>query len=436
MSFRVRLFAALFASCLFLAGAVAAEAPKSNVPAESAKPAQKTVWSFQTRTDKSAVGYKVGEPVVFTVELLADGKPADKGVKVAWERNGDDGVTETGEAESGAPFLVTTKGTAPGFIRLTVKALNPDGSPVMNGKRPVALTSGAACDIDKIAVAPEPADFDAFWNRQKERVNAVPLKELERVPVKVGTPGVVCYDVKVAAPGGKPMSGYLCMPEGAKAKSLPLTVVYFGYGVYPIGKNDGMAKDRIVLSVNAHGFLNGRPKEYYENLRNGELKGYAFSEQENADPETTYFNGMMLRLIRSLEYARSLPEWNGKDLTVMGHSQGGMQAGFAAGLDPHVTKAILNQPWMCDNGGAAMGHLRGGWHIKPTPALMYYDTIYQMRRFKGEVELMAGLGDYVCPPFGMTAIYNEAKGPKKITYTQSVGHNGNPRGEKIVLEKR
>lgn len=49
--------------------------------------------------------------------------------------------------------------------------------------------------------------------------------------------------------------------------------------------------------------------------------------KENEDPETTYFNGMMLRLIRSLEYAKSLPEWDGKNLTVQGHSQGGMQAG-------------------------------------------------------------------------------------------------------------
>lgn len=98
-----------------------------------------------------------------------------------------------------------------------------------------------------------------------------------------------------------------------------------------------------------------------------------------------------------------------------------------------MTEAVLNQPWMCDIGGAAMGHLRGTWHIRPTEALKYYDTIYHMRRYDGKVKLMAGLGDYVCPPSGMAVIYEEAKGPKEIVYTQSAGHNGNPAGEKITL---
>ena len=187
-----------------------------------------------------------------------------------------------------------------------------------------------------------------------------------------------------------------------------------------------------MLSVNAHGFLNGQPREYYENLKNGELKGYAFNEKENQDPETTYFNGMMLRLIRSLEYVKSLPEWNGKDLTVEGHSQGGMQAAIAAGLDKDVTMAIPNQPWMCDMGGAALGHLRGNWHIKPTPALFYYDPVFHIRRYDGRLKVLAGLGDYVCPPSGMAALYNNAKGPKEIVYTQGAGHTGNAKGEKFT----
>ena len=439
MSIHSMLSAAALACFLLMAGCTSVNEAGKTAPAKAEKaekaekPAKKGIFSFRVKTDKPAVSYKIGEPVVFTVELCEDGEPAEAGKLISWERRGDDGVVEKGEAKSGAPVKVVTKGTKPGFIRLSVKAADADGSALKNGSRAVTVTSGAAVAPGRLPVAPEPKDFDAFWERQKERVRAVPMKELERVPVDCRAKGVVCYDVKVSAPGGKPMSGYLCMPENAKPKSLPVTVVYFGYGVYPIGKNDGMAKDRIVLSVNAHGFLNGQPKEYYSELSKGELKGYAFDRKENEDPETTYFNGMMLRLIRSLEYAKSLPEWDGKNLTVQGHSQGGMQAGIAAGLDGDVTEAVLNQPWMCDIGGAAMGHLRGTWHIRPTEALKYYDTIYHMRRYDGKVKLMAGLGDYVCPPSGMAVIYEEAKGPKEIVYTQSAGHNGNPSGEKFTL---
>ncbi len=428
MSFFSRFLIALFSAAFLLSGTVFAE--PTAVVVEAAK--QIKHHSLKGRTEKSAASYAAGEPVVFVVELFGDGKPVANGQKIAWVRNGDDGVVEKGEADASAPVKIETTGKTPGFIRLKVDALYADGTPVKNGDRAVTFTLGAVCDAAKLTVATEPEDFDAFWDRQKERVKAVPMVEQERVPVKVGTPGVVCYNVTVTAPGRKPLTAYLSMPEDAKEKSLPATVVYFGYGVYPVGKSDGMARDRIVLAVNAHGFLNEQPREYYTELGRNELKGYAFNETENSNPETTYFNDMMLRLIRSLEYVKSLPEWNGEELVVTGHSQGGMQAGFAAGLDADVTKAILNQPWMCDIGGAAMGHLRGGWHIKPTAALKYYDTIYHMRRYNGEVELMAGLADYVCPPFGMAVIYEEAQGPKKIVYTQAAGHSGNPGGEKIT----
>ncbi len=388
-------------------------------------------FAFEVKTDRPALDYKTGEPVIFTVRLLDDGQPAP-GNKIAWLREGDDRKTEQGEAASDMPLTVTTSSGQSSFIRLTLKATDATGAALKNGNKTVSYTAGAAVDPGRFEVAPEPADFDAFWTRQKIRSGAVPLRELERAAVDSGTPGVLAYDVKVASAGPKPLSGYLCLPEGAAPASLPARIVYFGYGVYPIAMDAGRAKEGIVLSVNAHGFLNGQPKEYYAALAQGELKDYAFNEAENQDPETAYFNGMMLRLLRSLDYVKSLPEWNGRDLVVEGHSQGGMQAAIAAGLDPQVTLCISNQPWMCDVGGAALGHLRGNWHIKPTPALFYYDPVYHIARYKRELRLLAGLGDYVCPPSGMAAMFNAARGPRKVVYTQGAGHTGQARGEEFV----
>ena len=234
MSIQTVLSAASFALLLLVAGCSIPEQEKLVAPAEIITTVQEaprpaaTGYSFRVTTDKPAVTYKVGEPIVFTVELFENGTPAGAGKVLSWERHGDDGLVEKGGAKSGVPMKVVTQSKIPGFIRLTVKAENEDGTPLKNGSRNVAITSGAAVEPDKLEVAPEPEDFDAFWERQKARVREVPLEVLEKVPVKVRTKGVVCYDVKVAAPGGKPMSGYLCMPENAKEKSLPATVVYFG----------------------------------------------------------------------------------------------------------------------------------------------------------------------------------------------------------------
>lgn len=46
------------------------------------------------KTDKPAVSYKIGEPVVFTVELCEDGRTGGGGKTDLWERRGDDGVVE------------------------------------------------------------------------------------------------------------------------------------------------------------------------------------------------------------------------------------------------------------------------------------------------------------------------------------------------------
>ena len=48
--------------------------------------------------------------------------------------------------------------------------------------------------------------------------------------------------------------------------------------------------------------------------------------------ETSYFRGMILRLIRALQYTKSLPEWDGKNLEVSGKSQGGAFAILGAGI--------------------------------------------------------------------------------------------------------
>ena len=53
--------------------------------------------------------------------------------------------------------------------------------------------------------------------------------------------------------------------------------------------------------------------------------------------------------MRSLDYVKSLPEWNGKVLIVKGGSQGGAQSIVAAALDNNVTMMIAEVPAMCDH---------------------------------------------------------------------------------------
>ncbi len=288
-------------------------------------------FTFMGSTDKNPLAYASGEKMVFTVQLLEDGKPV-AGKNLAWTRLGDDGKTNQDTAVSAAdkPLTITTSLNQPGFVRIIVAASDESGKRLVNDGKPMPLfDGGAGVALDQIKAWPEPSDFDAFWAKQKAKLAAVPLRA-DLVPVAWDKPGVLLFDVKVDCAGKMPVSGYFCKPANAKPKSLPARVSFNGYGVTGASKPwDGATS--LSLNINAHGFLNGQPAEYYQNLSQTTLKRYAFIDEENQNPETAYFNGMFLRVMRALEFIKAQPEWDGKTLIVSGGSQGGLQALAAAG---------------------------------------------------------------------------------------------------------
>jgi len=399
------------------------------------------------RTDKeNPVGYKVGEKIVFT--LVASEVPKElenAGCIVDWKRTGDDGKVEYGKApfKSGDVCTVTTKIDIPGFVRLEAYVKDASGKPVQRGKtapgapnwqrhiKGVFFDGGAGAGVDGIKkFTPEPKDFDAWWAKQRELLASVPLKAT-RKEVKTFQKCKI-YELSVDCYGPRPATGYLFIPEGAKPKSCKVRCAFQGYGFYKQGCPEWavwqcVGAKEIFLELNAHGYELGREQAYYDEFGKGiHPKGYsyAFSPEENAKPETAYFRFMALRALRAVEYLKTLPEWNGKDLVVEGGSQGGLQTSWVAGLDPDVSLARPSITWGCDFSATEPGgRMHGYWFIKYAPGLEYFDAISHIRRAKCPVEITrAGLGDYTCPPSGLAAYYNAIKSPKSILWVQGSQH--------------
>jgi len=362
--------------------------------------------------------------MTFKIQLVEDGKPmADKILK--WRRTGDDQKTAEGQAVSSAtqPTEIVTSLDKPGFVRIEVTVFNQDGSSVKDANgTPLRFEGGAGVEPTKLEGYPEPADFDAFWKAQKARLAKVPV-EAHLVKVASPNPKFRVLDVKIDCAGSKPVSGYFSKPKNAKLKSLPAQVTFRGYGVN--GADPECVDGTMVLQINAHGIENGKSPEFYRALQEGDLKEYAFNNVENAKPETAYFNGMMLRVMRALQFIKSRPEWDGKTLVVVGGSQGGLQAVTAAALDPDVTKCLAYKPWCADLGGIKLGRLRG-WRPDYADGLGYYDIVNMAKRVRCETFVNAGLGDYVCPPSGISVLYNNIKAPKTIEYIQGSTHGYDP----------
>jgi cephalosporin-C deacetylase len=383
-------------------------------------------------TDKPAVSYQPGEKMVFSVRVLSDGKPAE-GVRLSWKRSGDDGGIEKGEAVStNEPLVLTASIDRPGFVRMEVAALDAEGKPVLDAKeKPVTFEGSAGVEPEKLQGVPVPADFDQWWAARRAELTKVPLKVIEMKPMPETIPGVETFDVKVACAGGMPVSGYLSRTKGIAPGTAMARVSFQGYGVNTAGRQDRWVSQNsrpvIALEINAHGIENGLPREDYRTMGKTTLKGYGFDKEQNEHPETAYFYGMAMRVMRALDFIKSQPEWDGKTLLVEGGSQGGFQALLAASLDPQVTRCVAVKPWLCDLGGITLGRMKG-WRPDYTPALDYYDPVHHAHRIHCETKLFAGLGDPVCPPSGISVLYNSLPKAisKRIEYQQGATHGTTP----------
>ena len=171
------------------------------------------------RTDKeNPVGYKVGEPIVFTLRTDGlDAVPTGGNYRVRWERTGDDGKVEKGESKLvvGETCVVTTRLDRAGFVRLQAHVVAGGGgywvhrsgpAPGNEGwdnDRSVFFDGGAGADVDKIALEkPEPEDFDAYWAKQRAELAKVPVKaDVKEVRSSAGTK-VYAVAVDCAGPAG------------------------------------------------------------------------------------------------------------------------------------------------------------------------------------------------------------------------------------------
>ncbi len=379
-------------------------------------------FKLEVLADRDEAIYKKGEKITFKVRLLDQGQPV-AGKELTYSIKGDGDLRQNGKLTSAAePVTIETKLDLPGFVLCRVEGKTDDG------KATVGLGGAGVDPLEIKPGEPVPDDFDAFWDQAKAELAQVPM-QAKLTPVEIKDKNlqgrVECFDVQIDCAGGKPVSGYLALPKGAAAKSLPIVISYHGAGVRSSGQPLGRAaKGQLALDINAHGIENGKPEDFYKGLADGALKDYRTRDSD--DPQKIYFRGMFLRVLRSLEYMKSRPEWDGKILVVTGTSQGGGQSLVAAGLDPQITMCAAFVPAICYHVGILHGQ-ESGWprfiklnkEGKPeNPAVVktvpYYDAANFASRIKtAECFLSTGFIDTTCAPTSVYVAFNNIPSANK-----------------------
>ena len=388
------LFAAIFSTCLFTI------AQGQNV--------------ILKQTNETGI-YKKGQKIRVTL-FLKDHSTDSVSIKIRKNHSGQ--VSQRAVRFTGDTILVYDE------------ILNEPSSVIFE-----ASTKAETASIGLI-VAPEmlkpgtsrPKDFDQFWKVEKKAIRALPM-DVKKISVKESGNGFSCFDMEINCTGPKPARGYYAKPESAQPKSLPIVLLVHAAGVKGSWcrsepgnalRYAKMGNGTLCFDLNAHGMLDGQPEEYYANLENGELKNYYHLGLESKND--FYFRGMYDRLIRTLDFLASQPEWDGKRILVIGESQGGGQALAAAGLDKRVGAVVATVPAMCDWGGTLVGR-KGGWpqpfeikgdREKMLSTLPYFDAAHLLKGSKAILLTEIGLIDVTCPSTSVYAAVNQASGKKMI----------------------
>jgi len=421
-----------FVAFTAVAASVSAATPISPVPA----PANFRVATIQVRIapDHRDWTYRFGETAKFRIMVMADNTPVDNAT-VTYSVGPELMPAEKKTAMVPLEGLVVDGGTLKegGFIRL--KASVEFAGKTYNG---VATAAFAPETIKPWQT--DPADFDAFWQKGKNDLAKIPLEARLTLLPDACTDKVNVYHVNFRTlnqawnPTPPRIYGILCEPKAPGKYPAILKVPGAGVRSYA-GDPDLAARGAIVLEIGIHGIPVNLAKEIYDAMYGGALHSYWVNQLDNRD--TYYYHRVYLGCVRANDFLTSREMWNGKDLLVMGASQGGQLSLVTAALDPRVTALSATHPAMCDVVAELHGRA-GGWPhpFKPnedgtpsthaTPAKIttssYYDSVNFAKRIKVPGFYIWGYNDETCPPTSTYAAYNVITAPKTLAIEPEQAH--------------
>ena len=242
---------------------------------------------------------------------------------------------------------IILKGTLdePGFLRAA--AFNPGVA-----ETPFGLGKGNECasvgyEPEKIRPGfPRPADFDTYWQGERERLRRdVPI-DVRREPLSVkGRNGFKLWKVSFATFGGKRVWGLLSVPDNGSKGPWPLKVNVPGAGPACSEAQVVTEAGTVTLVMNVHPFEPARtPKEQdakykAQDKRLVEKYGVTYATAGIAvSREECFFHDAILGIDRAVDWAVALPEVDRSRVWYYGGSQGGGFGMYLMGLNKNFTK--------------------------------------------------------------------------------------------------
>ncbi len=290
-------------------------------------------------------------------------------------------------------------------------------------------------------ITPRPKDFDTYWDRGLEQIGELdPRVELK--PAAFTSPLAECFDLTFSGLDGSRVYAKYLRPRGT---GKPCPVIFFWHG-YSGSSGDWFgylpyaASGFCVCAMDCRG--QGGKSEELGGVAGNTLSGH-ITRGMDGGPENLLYRKIFLDTAQLVNIVSSFGETDETRMGSAGGSQGGALALVAGALSPQINKIYSQFPFLCD--------YRRVWEMdlaekayedirvylrKFDPRherideffhnLGYIDVHHLARRIKGEVLMVTGLMDDICPPSTQFAAYNGIRAEKRMIIYPDFGHENYP----------
>ena len=284
---------------------------------------------------------------------------------------------------------------------------------------------------------PKPADFDAFWDNELEKIHAF-NGAYEIIDTEFSTKNVKVEDLFFTAPDGSRIHAKIARPA---AEGKYPTVFLFH------GKGGNLGASKSLLSWVSEGFVAasidcrsqaGLSNDATERGLLGQSGLIVRGLSKGRD--YLYYKDVFLDVVRLVDIVKAQPYCDVDRLYARGGSQGGALTLVCAALCPEIKAIAPIVPFLCDYKrlyemdqmeraySEIKDYVRYACPIddenraKMWETLGYIDVQHLAPRIKAETLWFVGLMDNICPPSTQFAAYNKITAKKEIVVYTNHGH--------------
>jgi cephalosporin-C deacetylase len=298
---------------------------------------------------------------------------------------------------------------------------------------------------------PRPDDHDAYWSAGLAELDAaIPVADVAINPVAHVAPYASCASLWFTGVRGARIHAKLLRPTGATEPG-PAVLVFHGYsGASPdwFALLPYVAQGFTVAALDVRG--QGGLSQDVGGALGGTLEGHIVRGLGD-DPANLAFRHVYLDTVQLARLVMDLPEVDATRVGATGISQGGALTLACAALEPRLRAAASVFPflsdflrvWEMDLANEAYSELRS-WLRRFDPRhevvdgmwrrLGYIDVQHLAPRITGDVLMVTGLMDTICPPSTQFAAYNRITAPKQMQIYPDFEHEDMPGRDDLVLD--